>query len=354
MQINGQWVGWGLGDNSSIDDTVRRAKAYMRAMFRSYAGNLADTNEFDLQMQDAVLEMQHRLVLGGQLKEDYLPGILDLPTQYAMGFKKRPDPEKPMIFCVEGHSSDMMFGPVSDTARIMEEERRAHRQPIGYRNGTIPFDNKSGVVEVARLVGSEVMDNGVPFDEDCDWYLEGFSQGMIVVYDFCNNYLRDGQPLAWRRKRLKGILAYGNPNRKLGSVAPWARPWVKNPNTHGLDPIHRFGFNGGFDPEEYGIPMEDVWREGDIFTQNGDDLVSQLKAAVYQAVARGDFLSNPTSLAAQLARAYSLSFQFVIGVVLACWNGITFVGTGQGNPHYSPFDLRGGIDWMRGLLIQNG
>jgi hypothetical protein len=30
MKINGVWVGWGLGDHSSADLTVQRAKAYMR------------------------------------------------------------------------------------------------------------------------------------------------------------------------------------------------------------------------------------------------------------------------------------------------------------------------------------
>ena len=355
MRVDGVWVGWGLGDHSTVDFTVQKAKAYMRAMFRSYAGGLSDTNVYDQQMVDVVTEMQSRLVASGQLSlGEYIPGVLDLPTQYAMGFRQRPAPEKPMIFSVEGHQSNMFYGPVADTATQLETERRAHHQPIGYQNSSIPFDNQNGTNELARLVSLPVMDNGVPFDEDCDWYLEGFSQGMIIVYDFCEQYLSDGAPLAWRRKTLKGILAYGSPTRKLGSVAPWARSWVKNPNTHGLDPLKRFGLEGCFDPDEYGIPMMDVWREGDIFTQNGDDVVSQLKAAVYQAVARGDVLSNPTSIAARLAQAFSLSFDFVIQVVMAIWSGLTFVARGNDNPHYSPFDIRGGIDWMRGLLIQNG
>lgn len=349
--VDGRWLGWGLNDNSSVDFTVRNAKGYMRRMFRSYAGNLADTNLFDQAMQDAVMEMQRRLVVDGHLVVgEYLPGILDLPTQFAMGFRKRPDPDKPMIFSVEGHLSNMFAGPVADTATQMETELRAHHQPIGYNNGKIPFDNQDGVNTLAVLVGSGRMPNGVPFDDDCDWYLEGFSQGMIVVCDFWANYLQDGQPLAHRRKYLKGILAYGNPCRKLGSVAPWAMQWVKNPDTHGLDPLRRFGFDGVPDPNDMGIPMVDVWREGDIFAQNGDDLKSQMKAAVYQAVARGKFFGNPYTLASQVAAMFGEPFSHALAIVMAIFSGLTFVSKSANNPHYSPFDISGGEQWMRGLL----
>ena len=354
MNINGQWVGWGLGDNSSRDFTVRDAKAYMRRAYKSYAGSLADTNIYDQEMQDTVIEMQNRLVTSGALTSgQFLPGILDLPTEYAMGFRKRPDPTKPIIFSVEGHMSNMFAGPSADTATVLEKEGLVHHQPIGYDNGALPFNNNSGVQGLAQLVAGQVMPNDVPFAEDCDWYITGFSQGMIVVFDFCDKYLKDGQPLAHRRKYLKGILANGNPNRAEGSVAPWAIPWVKNPDTHGLDPYKRFKLPGCFNPDDYGIPMVDVWREGDIFAQNGDDDASQAKAAVYEAAARGDLFSNPTSIVAQIASVFSRPFEEIWGIFMAIVSGIGFLATGPNNPHYSPYDISGGINWMRGL-IQNG
>ena len=93
MQINGIWVGWGLGDESLKDVTVREAKRYMRVMYASYCSGLEDTNLFDQQMYDAVVEMQKRLVASGKLQWDhFMLGVLDLPTEYAMGFKKKPLP----------------------------------------------------------------------------------------------------------------------------------------------------------------------------------------------------------------------------------------------------------------------
>ena len=88
MRINGVWVGWGLGDNSTSDFTVRDAKAFMRHKFASYAGNLADTNLFDQNMYNAVFEMQRRYNAAGQLHAP--TGILDLDTEYTMGFKSPP------------------------------------------------------------------------------------------------------------------------------------------------------------------------------------------------------------------------------------------------------------------------
>ena len=88
MRINGVWVGWGLGDNSTGDFTVQRAKAFMRNKFGSYAGHLADTNLFDQQMFDAMVEMQNRYVASGQLAiGKFIRGALDLETQYVMGFR---------------------------------------------------------------------------------------------------------------------------------------------------------------------------------------------------------------------------------------------------------------------------
>jgi hypothetical protein len=347
MEVNGSWVGWGLGDDSKVDFTVQKAKAYMRAMYRSYAGDLADTNLFDQQMQDAVTEMQNRLAASGALVwGQFILGVLDLPTEYAMGFKSKP---LPIMFTVEGHSSNMFSGPVADTGTQMEAEGRAHHQPIGYNNGTIPFDNASGVNELARLVGSSVMDNGIPFADDTGWVLGGYSQGMIVLFDFCNQFLQDGQPLAHRRSTLKGILAYGNPCRKLNSVASWAVPWITKQGTHGLDPYKRFGLSGCFDADALNIPMVDVYREGDIFAENTDDQDGAIKSAVYEAVARSDWTSNPYSIIANVAALFSTPFQEVWGIAQAIFSGIGFLADNP-NPHYAPYDTSGGIAWTRGLL----
>lgn len=94
----------------------------------------------------------------------------------------------------------------------------------------------------------------------------------------------------------------------------------------------------------------DVWRKGDIFAQNGDDESSAMKAAVYQAVARGDFFSNPWSLAAKIGDLFEKPASSVISIVMAIISGVGFLGTGGNNPHYSPFDIEGGVQWARERL----
>ena len=335
MRINNQWVGWGLGDNSSGDFTVRDAKRFMRAMYASYAGNLADTNEFDQQMYDAVVEMQKRLVASGKLQWDhFLLGILDLPTEYAMGFRDKP---LPVGISVEGHSSNMYFGPVADTFTQLEAEKVCRHQPTGYDNAPIPFNNQSGVDALADNV------NRYPND---DIYIGGFSQGMIVVYDY---FAQHGIP-----PRLKGCLFYGNPCRKLGSAAQWCldNGWVKNKNTHGLDPLRRFELPGCVSLDSTGIPYVDVWRQGDIFTDEDDSLRAQIAEAVYQAVARGDFMSNPYSIAANIAEMFSKPIEYVFAIVQEIIGALVFVAN-PNNPHYSPFDIVPGMNWMRDLMRAN-
>ncbi|MDT5346969.1 MAG: hypothetical protein QOH91_256 [Mycobacterium sp.] len=184
----------------------------------------------------AVKEMQRRLGLPQT-------GEFDVTTASLAGYTP-PANLLPIMFTVEGHMSNMFAGPVADIANQLESEGLCHHQPIGYNNVALPFDNNSGINELARLVGSTVMDNGVPFPGGTPWSLGIFSQGSIVGSYFYFNYLQDDQPLAWRRADLKGVLAYGNPCRQTDSIAPWARSWITKTGTHGLDPYKRFGLPG--------------------------------------------------------------------------------------------------------------
>ena len=74
-----------------------------------------------------------------------------------------------------------------------------------------------------------------------------------------------------------------------------------------------------------------------------------MRAAVYQAIARGDFWSDPYSLAAQLAEIFHTPVETVMAIIQAIISGVNFLGD-KPNPHYSPYDLTGGINWMRGRL----
>jgi len=286
----------------------------------------------------AVNEMQRRLGLPQT-------GIFDDTTAKAAGYPTPPPNLLPIMFTVEGHTSDMFAGPVADTATQLESEHLCHHQPIGYNNGAVPFDNDSGVNELARLVGAKTLDNGVPFPEGTPWSMGAYSQGAIVASYFFFSYLQPGQPLAWRTPDLKVVLAFANPCRQSGSLASWAMPWVTETTTHGLDPYKRFGLPGfPAKPDNW----VDVYRKGDIFAENGDDKASEIKSAVYQAV-MNDFISNPVSLAAQIADTFEAPWAEVLGVITAMISGVSFLA-GQPNPHYAPFEINGGKDWMRARL----
>lgn len=337
---DGKWIGWGVGD---ADPKVTEFRKFMARKFASYAGDLGDSPVYDQQLADAVSEMQARYSLP-------VTGIINYATQVKMGFITPPNPVKPILISIEGHMSDMWSGPAADTCKIIEQEGHARWQPIGYQSNSLPFDNQSGVNEVARILGQPTLDNGVPFPLGTPWALCGFSQGAIVAYDVYRTLLQDGQVHAARAKDLVGVLTFGNPCRQSGSIAPWALDLVQDASSHGLDPLKRFGLPGN--PDGPAHPWMDVWRQGDLFADAADNDAFGPKAAVYQAVARSDFFSDPYSLVAQIADLFSEPFNEIWDIFLAIVDGVRFLAD-QPNPHYSPWPthtMGGGIDWLKGRL----
>lgn len=335
---DGKWVGWGLGDTAP---RVAEIQKFLAAKFASYAGQLVPTGTYDQATADVVAEMQNRYGLP-------VTGIFDWASQVKSGFYK-PAPAAPktlpLFFTVEGHLSDMWAGPVADTATILEREGRCIHRPTGYNNGAIPFDNRSGENELARRIGQTVQDDGVQFPAGTPFLIGGFSQGMIVVTDFIVNHLQPGQDLAERAKDCLGVLAYGNPCRSKGSVAPWSRGQAGPPANAGMDPITRLDLLG----ITTSFPIMDVYRKGDIFADNEPDTAGEIKSAVYLAVARGDLFSDPFSVSAQIANAFKVPVDYVMGAFWAIVSGVGFLAA-QPSPHYSPFNLDGGINWARDRL----
>lgn len=351
----GTWIGLGVGD---IDHPATPRNAPNWGAIRLLTGKLAakyqwvrvlgltERAEYDELTARVVEQFCQRTGLP-VIRDSQGRAVAYLRVRSRLGSYPPPAPTLPLFFTVEGHLSDMFAGPVADTATRLEREGLCRHQPTGYNNGALPFDNHSGVDMLAQLVGSFAMPNGVPFPAGTPWMLGNFSQGNIVAFDFYVTYLLPGQPLHWRAADLVGVLAYGPPCRETGSVAPWARAWTAGAeNTHGLDPLRRFGLPGfPRTPDNW----MDVWRKGDIFAQNGDDKASQIKAAVYQAVARGDFFSNPYSIAAQIGDLFETPASQVIGIVMAIISGVGFLAQ-HDNPHYSPFDIEPGVSWARERL----
>lgn len=351
---NGRWIGLGVGD---VDDpatprtapnwnaiTLLTTKLHDKYQWARDIGVVASST-YNLSTAAAVQQFCQRTGL---------PVILD-PNGYAvanlamrtrLGSYPPPPPILPLFFTVEGHSSNMFSGPVADTAAQLESEGLCRHQPIGYNDNTIPFDNASGVNELARLVGATTMDNGVPFPAGTKWMLGTFSQGGIVGYDFHEQFLAPGRPLEWREEDRLGTLAYGDPCRAGNSIAPWAVGQITKQNTHGLDPRKRYGLPGC--PAVPPNFMDD-YREGDIFAENDDSLAGQMRAAIYQAVARGVVFTGQYSLLAEIAETFRQPVQSAIAIFEAIISGVVFLADSP-NPHYSPYDITGGLNWARERL----
>ncbi|WP_205876927.1 peptidoglycan-binding protein [Mycobacterium camsae] len=361
---NGQWMGLGVGDVDNPDtprdapnwNAIRllTAKLHDKYQWARDLGVVAQPN-YDELVARAVEQFCQRT--GLPISRDPNGRVVaNLAVRQRLGSYPAPGADDrvrsgsarvlPIMFTVEGHKSDMFYGPVADTATQLEGEGLCRHQPIGYHNAAFPFDNASGENELARLVGATVMDNGVPFPAGTKWVLGIFSQGAIVGFDFWMDHLAPGKPLEWREADLLGVLAYGNPCRQTDSIAPWATGWLKKTGTHGLDPYRRFGLPGfPVKPDNW----MDVYREGDIFAENGDNDASKAKAAVYQAVARGDFFSDPMSLAFQISTLFSRPEREIYAIIEAIISGVVFLKD-KPNPHYSPYDISGGVSWVRSLL----
>lgn len=310
---------------------VLRYQQWFNRQYAFYAPPITGT--YGSADEAAVTELQRRLGLTQT-------GHFNIQTAKKAGYI-----QTPIFATVEGHSSDMMAGPVADTATRLEVEGLCHSRPTGYQNGDIPFNNQSGVDSLHDTLSATAlpMPDGstIPFPPGTPIIIGGFSQGMIVVYDFLEKHFGPGCDLEWRKDDVLGYLFYGNPCRAANSGG--------SDGTHGLDPLKRFGLPGCY-PQPANV--HEVWRPGDIFAQNGDDEASQLKAAVYQLVARGDFISQPFSIFAKLekiATDFAVLLPEVIAIFQAIISGISFLADNP-NPHYSPFDIGGGLDWARNLL----
>lgn len=322
---NGKWVGWGIGD---VDPKVAQIQTFLAHKFHSYAGTLVATGTYDQFTADVVSQMQRNYGLP-------VTGIFDYASQLKSGFiKPTPKPRVP-FFTVEGHLSDMFHGPVADTATELENEGRVAHFPTGYNNGALPFDNQSGVNELQSRV-----DQFAPLGTK--FVVAGYSQGGIVVSDWLIDNV-SGTP---REHDILGVLFYGNPCRRKGSVAPWSRAQAGPAENAGLDPKKRMDLLNVTFP----FPIMDVYRKGDIFSDNEPTREGDVKASVYEAVARADFFDNQYSILADIAALFTVTYDEVWAIFLAIVSGIGFAANQGNNPHYAPFDLTGGINWMRQQL----
>lgn len=349
---NGLWLGWGLGDwshnpdGSDRDNTVRRAKGYMRAMFSNYAGHLSNTNVFDQEMYDVVCIMQDKLVARPMNAFVLVPGrfargVLDLITQQAMGFKKMPK-VLPVIFTVEGHLSDMWHGPAASIASALEGEGKALWRPTGYDCAKLPFNNKDGVEQLRKLVASTVFEDKKTFPGGTPFGLIGFSQGGMIVSEFMQQHvLPTSGSLHWRLPDFKRGLGIGNPRREFGKMCPWN----DNPPP---------GDTGGIMDKLFvttGTEIADRWQENandrDMFAVNGRDKSSRDKTAIAKIITENAW-GSPAGIFARVLALFGDPVGEGFAAIKASFDAIMFLASNP-NPHYSTVAEPGDYNWMRGV-----
>jgi len=247
------------------------------------------------------------------------------------------NPVRPIIFTLEGHLSDMFVGPAAFTAQILEQQGVAWHQPIGYNNGVLPFDNKSGINELKRLLRAHTMDNGRPFPPGTPWGLLGFSQGAIITSRVLLEDLRpDNGPLHWRYNDLKRAIAFGNPYREKNVIAPWV-PDPPKRDTQGISDV-RITNTPPFWMEHA--------RTGDGYAENPDNEIGLNRSAVYRIISENSWVGGPAGM---LTRVIDLMGNPFDGFIDAAMSIIGFMMFAANMGPHGVYNLDPCIEWMRGV-----
>jgi hypothetical protein len=336
MRIGGAWVGLGIGD--SLPE-IRDLKAFMRKKF-GYAKNLADSTLFDQPMVDAVVEMQKRYNLAGQLQTGrYTPGIVNAETKYVMGFLPRPPrPDvRPMLFTVCGTGVPWWVGPDADTARAVDYRYRW--QPIGYPAQAVPMGPsiKAGKDELINQLNrwrDTIVKHG--------FALAGYSQGAIVVGEVWEYDIKSVNGRAhWAMPYITKAVCWGNPMREKGKVFPDAGGPMSPPEHQGVT----------------GTLMKDTpdwWRNyahvGDLYSDCPDDASGQDRTAIWQIIRDGNMFSGPDSLLSQVleltgATTAPTQIAQATGMLKAMLDAVVFFGKGTA-PHTN-YSTAEAIDYLK-------
>lgn len=322
----GQWIGWGLGDDSP---TVLDMKRHLRRKF-SYAAGLTDTTVYDQLMVDVVRIMQVRYGIEPH-------GRMDYATQLKCGYANPAVKPKPVIFTVEGHMSNMFVGPAYATARALEERGLVTVQPIGYLNTALPFRSQTGIDEVVRFLCQDALDNGTPFPLGTPWGMCGFSEGSIVIGRAFMEHIRPEHGRAHHRLAdLKRVIAFGDPLRGLNRCAPWV-PDPPKRNTRGIAPVCLE------DPPDY---WQSHSRTGDMYSENPDTEVGLDRSAVYKIVAESKWSGGEAGMWERILDIIRDPADGLMDVALAIAGGVKFLT--DMSPH-GAYDLDPCIEYMRGV-----
>lgn len=329
---DGEFV-WGLGDNSSKDMTVRTFKAFARRMYRSYCGDLADTNLFDLQMQDKVTQIQDRLVAGGRLKlKPGHRGTLDLDTEIATSFKAPPVPTlnfQSIVFSINGAGSTWNMGYPYDIGEdVMKRNNTVYHQPIGYNTAPFPMRNgvRDGIGEFINQLSRPRPEFGGRNCETIPYTYVFYSMGALVGCAVLDRILH-GDLGRFKRTYLGGS-TFGNPRRQNGHSFPGCShssgEGISTPTDHDMPDVH---WDFAADKHMPGAGGDD------LYTKMADDEspgTTRNMRAVWDIVNTG----NPLNLAAAVVMLLAHP-NFVGGydAAIAAFKALDFFVLKQTGPH---------------------
>lgn len=355
MEVNGAYVGMGLGD-----DSVELGKiiAHMRRMYTPARNTIPEgEHKFTAQVETEVRREQAVFLADGRLKVGgYIPGVINLATKKAMKYPGVMDAPRMITFTVEGHMSNMFFGPCADTARALEAQNVTHWKPVGdWDTQGLPFNNGSGVealyrqlsrtsiegppVDMTNPDGPKVM---WPFPPGTPWNLVAFSQGAMIACEFMWKYvLPPTAPLHYRLKDFKRGLMFGNPRRAKNAVCSWAQS-PPDAGTHGI-------MDKLFDANAEGIG--DRWAEhpndDDMFAEVADDEQGKYQTAIAKIVTENSWAGGPASIVSRVMALFGNPVGQVFFAIMAAVDAIMFLAR-HPNPHYDTFATPGDIEWVRG------
>jgi hypothetical protein len=354
---DGPYVGLGEGDHSP---EVPKVKAKLKAKFKPARDTLDDSDLFTRALTAEVIRVQDIYRNEGLARHpgalQYLRGVVNREFKYDIGLLARPAANLPINFTLEGHLSNMFFGPCAQTASALEAEGAAHWKPVWYKNDDIPFKNNLGVEAMYAQLSSHWIE-GPPVDPnqpdgpkimwwfgpEVPWGLISFSQGAMIACEFMWKYvLPPNAPLHYRLNTFRRGLAFGNPRRAKDAVCSWAQS-PPSPGTHGI--MDRL-----FDAHKEGIG--DRWAEHpndeDMFAEVGDDEMSLNQTAIAQIICEGNFTGGPAAIWRRVLKVFGNPFGGLFNIVKSIYDAVMFLAANP-NPHYSTFATSGDVDWMRGV-----
>jgi hypothetical protein len=310
------------------------AKKYLDRFSYGKSLGLTDeyTVEFGVALRQWAANIHYQVIFKGRPGPDVnMQGVFGWAEKMQMGLLDPPVPEqKPWIITVGGHMGLWDLGPAYWSALPLQDRGVATVQGVGYDAASLPFNNRSGIEELSRIV-HHVKPHGVP------WAIASHSQGAIITSDFIEHSVV-GHESVPAMSNFRGGVQYGNPRRPRGVVAPWVYD-APDAGTQGL--AHNVLATK--------LPgVEEVARRGDLYADQDPTAEStEWKTAIYRLVVHGSFLSGVDTLGEQLIELISDPTGEGWAIFQAITGGIQFLF--NMDPHDN-YDLSGATRHLENIL----